>query len=345
MNQIDTCRHAPPQRIVPRNIAMFCFPEAQVIDVTGPISVFATASEFLAAGTAFPAAYSTSLLAADARPVKTSSGIRLLPDQHYADCDLSSIDTLIVAGGAGVGSLLRDTALTRWLMEASRRTRRIASVCTGAFLLAEAGILDNRRAATHWRYSTRLARAYPSIDVDMDAIHVKDGHVYSSAGVTAGMDLALALVEEDYDRNLALAVARDKVMFLKRPGGQSQFSATLAAQIGDEGPFGALQRWILENLTEDLSVSSLADRAAMSPRNFARVFTQQTGQTPAKFVESIRLDFCRGRLEESPQPLETLARDAGFGSAERLRKSFQRQFRISPQDYRRRFRAPVSQDN
>jgi transcriptional regulator GlxA family with amidase domain len=344
MNQIDTYRHVPARPIEPRGIAMFCFPDAQVIDVTGPLSVFATAAEYLSPGPDYPAAYSTLLLAADTAPIRTSCGIQVVPDGRYDDCDLSGIDTLIVAGGQGVHRCLGDAALIRWLARAEASVRRIASVCTGAFLLAEAGVLDGRRATTHWRYCARLAQAYPAIRVEPDAIHVKDSHVYSSAGVTAGMDLALALVEEDYDRNLSLAVARDKVMFLKRPGGQSQFSATLAAQIDGDGPIGALQRWILDNLAAELSVPALADRAAMSPRNFARLFAKQTGQTPAKFVETARLDFCRRRLEESAVPMEIIAHDAGFGSSERLRKSFQRQFRISPQDYRRRFRAPAAQD-
>ncbi len=235
--------------------------------------------------------------------------------------------------------MLQNAALIDWLREAAGRVRRIASVCTGAFLLAEAGLLDGRRATTHWRYCDALAAAFPAIDVEPDAIHVRDGNIYSSAGVTAGMDLALALVEADYDRTLALAVARDKVMFLKRPGGQSQFSAALAAQDDDEGPFGTLQYWIFDNLDADLSVPSLADRVAMSPRNFARVFARRTGTTPAKFVESARLESSRRRLEDSSAPLDGIARACGFGNAERLRKAFQRRFRVTPQDYRRRFRA------
>jgi transcriptional regulator GlxA family with amidase domain len=345
MNQINTYARIPAQKILSRRIAMFCFPDAQVIDVTGPLSVFATASQILAADGVAPDLYTTTLLAADMAPVATSCGISIVPDQAFEAADLATIDTLLIAGGTGVQQILGDRRLIDWIADAAGRVRRIASVCTGAFLLAEAGVLDGRRATTHWRHCAQLAQRYPAINVEPDAIHVRDGRIYSSAGVTAGMDLALALVEEDYDRALALEVARDKVMYLKRPGGQSQFSATLAAQSIEDSPFGALQRWILDNLGAELSVPALADRAAMSPRNFARQFTQHTGQTPAKFVETARLDFCRRRLEESPARLESIAHDAGFGNAERLRKSFQRQFRISPQDYRRRFRAPALQQS
>ncbi|MEX2618292.1 MAG: GlxA family transcriptional regulator [Alphaproteobacteria bacterium] len=341
MNQIDTRLPIPAQKIKSRRIAMFCFPDAQIIDVTGPLSVFATASQILAADGMAPDLYATTLLAADLTPVTTSCGIKIIPDQTIETADLARIDTLLIAGGTGVQQILGDRRLIDWIARAAGRVRRIASVCTGAFLLAEAGVLNGRRATTHWRHCAQLAHRYPAISVEPDAIHVRDRHVYSSAGVTAGMDLALALVEEDYDRALALAIARDKVMYLKRPGGQSQFSATLAAQSGEDSPFGALQRWILENLGAELSVPVLADRAAMSPRNFARLFTRHTGQTPARFVETARLDFCRRRLEESSARLESIAHDAGFGNAERLRKSFQRHFRISPLDYRRRFRAPA----
>lgn len=338
MNQIDTRPSFPAQKIVARRIAMFCFPDAQVIDVTGPLSVFATASQMLSADGLAPDLYSTTLLAADTAPVATSCGIRVIPDQTFEAADLAAIDTLLIAGGTGVQQVLGDRRLIDWIALAAGRVRRIASVCTGAFLLAEAGVLNGRRATTHWRYCAQLAHRYPAIEVEPDAIHVRDGSIYSSAGVTAGMDLTLALVEEDYDRHLALAIARDKVMYLKRPGGQSQFSATLAAQSGEDSRFGALQRWILDNPGAELSVPVLAERAAMSPRNFARLFTRHTGQTPARFVETARLDFCRRRLEESNARLESIAHDAGFGNSERLRKSFQRHFRISPLDYRRRFR-------
>ena len=256
--------------------------------------------------------------------------------------NLDEIDTLIVAGGYGVREALANRALIDWLKGAATQVRRTASVCTGAYLLAEAGVLDGKRATTHWRHCQAFADAYPKIEVEPDAIHVRDGNIYSSAGVTAGMDLALALVEADYDRTLALEAARNMVMFLKRPGGQSQFSAALAAQDEEEGPLGKLQLWILDNLDADLSVPTLADRVAMSPRNFARVFARRTGTTPAKFVEAARLESSRRRLEDTNAPVDGIAQDCGFGNAERLRKAFQRRFRITPQDYRRRFRVSAA---
>lgn len=321
-----------------RHIAMVCFENAQVIDVTGPLSVFATASDMLYRSDNRPAVYSITTLANQKKPIATSCGLQILPDHAVYDADTANIDTLIVAGGYGVHDAIQDAAFISWLKGAAHRARRVASVCTGAFLLAKAGLLDGRRATTHWRHCDALAQAFPKITVEPDAIHIKDGDIYSSAGVTAGMDLALALVEEDYDRSLALAVARDKVMFLKRPGGQSQFSTALAAQSAEEGAFGKLQQWILENLELELSVPTLADRIAMSPRNFARVFAQRVGVTPAKFVESARLEASRRQLEDTANPIEYIAQACGFGNAERLRKAFQRRFRITPQDYRRRFR-------
>lgn len=320
--------------VTPRRVALLCFDDAQGIDVTGPLSVFSTAADMLDAEG--PRAYDTLVLAAD--PVAISCGLKVVPDAPYGTADLSAIDTLIVAGGYGVQQAAADRDLIAWLRGAQGKVRRIASVCTGAYLLAEAGLLDGRRATTHWRHCDAFAAAYPAIAVEPDAIHVKDGNVYSSAGVTAGMDLALALVESDYDRALALEVARNMVMFLKRPGGQSQFSAALAAQDGEDSPFGRLQHWILDNLDADLSVPSLADRVAMSPRNFARLFARRTGTTPAKFVESARLESSRRRLEDTALPIEGIAHACGFGNAERLRKAFQRRFRITPQDYRKRFR-------
>lgn len=334
----DPPNNFPKTAIHHRRVAMLFFPDAQIIDVTGPLSVFATASEELApSGTGKPA-YSLTLLASRRAPIATSCGVRIAPDRTFDDAAPEEIDTLIVPGGFGVRKAVSDRALIDWIRRAAGKARRVASVCTGAYLLAEAGLLNGRRATTHWRCCDAFAQAYPDIDVEPDAIHVKDGNIYSSAGVTAGMDLALALVEEDYGRALALAVARDQVMFLKRPGGQSQFSTVLAAQTSEDSAFDRLQQWIYDHLDDDLTVPMLAEQAAMSPRNFARVFLHRTGMTPAKFVEAARLESCRLRLEDSAVPIEGIARDCGFGSAERLRKAFQRKFRISPRDYRRRFR-------
>jgi transcriptional regulator GlxA family with amidase domain len=217
------------------------------------------------------------------------------------------------------------------------RVRRLVSVCTGAFVVAAAGLLEGRRATTHWAATGALARAHPRITVDADALFVRDGHVYTSAGVTAGMDLALALVEEDHGRALALSVARHLVLFLKRPGGQSQFSAHLAAQAIPDGPMQGLPAWVVEHLRDDLSVESLARRVAMSPRNFARVFTRTTGTTPARFVARARVEEARRALEDTGLPVDTVAARCGFGSAEQMRRTFRRHLRVVPREYRRRF--------
>jgi transcriptional regulator GlxA family with amidase domain len=206
-------------------------------------------------------------------------------------------------------------------------------------LLAAAGLLDGRRATTHWRYAARLAQLFPAVTVEPDAIFVKDGHVYTSAGVTAGSDLALALVEEDLGRDIALAVARECVMFLKRPGGQSQFSAHLMLQQSSTPSICDLQGWILDHLDADLSVTALSARVAMSPRNFARVFKREVRTTPARFVEMARLQAARRHLEASQAAVETIARDCGFGNPEHLRRAFMRQYGVSPQGYRQRFQA------
>jgi transcriptional regulator GlxA family with amidase domain len=233
-----------------------------------------------------------------------------------------------------------DAALIARLRRVAARPRRLGSVCTGAFLLAATGLLDGRRATTHWAFCEQLAAEHPRIEVDPDPIFVRDGNVYTSAGVTSGMDLALALVEEDHGRELALAVARWLVLFLKRPGGQSQFSAQLSAQLASRAPLQELQAWIVENVGEDLSVAALAARAGMSPRNFARVFTREVGVTPARFVETARVEAARRQLEENGgQGVDGVAFTCGFGSAETLRRAFLRTLRVSPRDYRSRFQA------
>jgi transcriptional regulator GlxA family with amidase domain len=223
------------------------------------------------------------------------------------------------------------------------RVRRLGSVCSGAFLLAEAGLLDGRRATTHWGWCKVLAERHPAVRVDPDPIFVRDGNVYTSAGVTAGMDLALALVEEDHGRALALQVARQLVLFLRRPGGQSQFSAQLAVQSADREPLRDLQAWIAEHPGLDLSVPSLARRVAMSPRNFARVFARELGTTPARFVERVRVEAARRRLEESAHGVDMVAAECGFGTAESMRRAFLRTLHVPPSAYRSRFRTTLLQ--
>jgi transcriptional regulator GlxA family with amidase domain len=267
------------------------------------------------------------------------SGLSLVADAAWRDVK-GPIDTLVVAGG-DCRALMEDRALLAWIRRVARHARRTTSVCTGAFLLAEAGLLDGRRATTHWGWVDELRRRYPAVAVDPDALFVSDGAIHTSAGVTAGMDLALALVEADLGRSLALDVARGLVLFLKRPGGQSQFSAHLAAQRADRGPLGDVPEWIVQHLDGDLSVETLAARAAMSPRNFARVFARELGVTPAKFVERARIEQARRALEDGELPLASVAEAAGFGSLERMRRTFHRHLRVVPQAYRNRFKAAL----
>ncbi|TXM64429.1 helix-turn-helix domain-containing protein, partial [Methylobacterium sp. WL120] len=246
------------------------------------------------------------------------------------------LDTLIVAGGPGVVAACADADLIDWMRARAARARRVASVCTGAFLLGAAGLLDGRRAATHWAYCARLAKRYPLARVEPDPIFVQDGPVWSSAGITAGIDLALALVEQDLGRPLALGVARHLVMFLKRPGGQAQFSAALALQAGDDR-FDALHAWIRENLAGDLSLPALAAAAGMSERSLGRHYRSATGLTPAKGVERLRVEAAQRALSETRRPVKRIAQACGFGSEETMRRSFLRLVATLPQDYRTRF--------
>jgi len=329
-----------------RKIGLFGFPGGQSLDLVGPLEVFSAANQIsaraiLSAGRE-PGAppYSVELLAWKLGTLKLASGLRLVPDRR---CESVSgrLDTLLVAGGpAAALRAAMDQKFLRWLRRMETRTRRLGSVCSGAFFLAEAGLLDGRRATTHWAAAERLARHYPAIDVEPDAIYLRDGHIYTSAGVSAGMDLALALVEEDLGRRVALATARQLVLFLKRPGGQSQFSTLLEAQTrASEAPdnLACLADWVLDHLDADLGVAALASRAAMSERNFARVFRRAFGVTPAKFVERARVERARLLLEEQSHTLDQVASDAGFGSTERMRRSFARQLRVVPEQYRRHF--------
>jgi transcriptional regulator GlxA family with amidase domain len=332
---------SPLMPVVPatRHVAMVAFPGVQILDVTGPLEVFGSAARLLAGrgGNRKPA-YRVEIVASRAGALTCSSGMRLVAERALRSIR-TGIDTLLVAGGTGTAEAVRDRALLQWLRAMAPRVRRLGSVCSGSFVLAEAGLLDGRRATTHWAWCGTLASRYPGITVAPDPIFVRDGDVYTSAGVTAGMDLALALVEEDHGRELALEVARQLVMFLRRPGGQSQFSAQLAVQTADREPLRDLQAWITDHPDADLSVPALARRVAMSPRNFARVFTREVGMTPARFVESVRVEAARRRLEESAHGVERVAAACGFGTAESMRRAFLRTVRVPPAAYRHRFRA------
>ena len=317
-------------------VVMLAFPDVQILDVTGPLEVFHIASQALERTRPERPRYETEIVAPAAGPVHTSGGIEIVAHRALRSVH-GEIDTLMVAGGQGTRTIVTNDEVVGWLRRTAPRARRVASVCTGTLLLAEAGLLDGRRVTTHWGFAGELARRYPGTHVDPDPVYVRDGNIWSSAGVTAGMDLALALVEQDHGRDLALLVARWLVLFLRRPGGQSQFSAQLAQQVADREPIRDVQAWIQDHPADDLSVERLAERAAMSPRNFARVFTREVGLTPARFVERARVEAARHRLEESRSSVEEIASGCGFGSPETMRRAFLRNVRVSPADYRSRF--------
>lgn len=314
------------------HVAILVFQNFQLLDVAGPADVFAEACRQLGQ----PHAYRVQLIGTGEAMLESTSGLRMAVDATIAT-HRGVIDTLLVAGSPKIEDMASDEALRDWLRRQSRGVRRYGSVCTGAFVLAASGLLDGKRVATHWNSAARLAAEYPLADVEPDAIYVKDGKLFTSAGVTAGMDLALAMVEEDHGRDIALRVARELVMFLKRPGGQSQFSAHLAAQTSERSGVRAAQDHVLANLKDDLSVPALALRAGMSERTFARVFRSETGTTPAEFVEKARIDAARRLAEESDMPGKRLADEVGYPSADGFRRAFVRRLGVSLGEYRRRF--------
>jgi transcriptional regulator GlxA family with amidase domain len=315
-----------------RRVVVLAFPGAQSLDVAGPVEVFADAGH---------GAYAVTLATSDGLPLRTSSGLTIVPDTAARHVR-GPVDTLVVAGGEGTPAALADRALIGAVRRLAARSRRVASVCSGAFLLAEAGLLDGKRATTHWSACDQLAHYYPAVHVDPDPIYTRDGNVWTSAGVTAGMDLALALVEEDLGRDAALAVARRLVLFLRRPGSQSQFSAQLAAQMAERDGLRDVQRFVADHPGEDLSVARLASMAGMSARHFARSFAEEVGVTPARYVEQARLEAARRLLEETDEGVDSLARRCGFGTAETMRRTFLRALHLSPAEYRRRFRTAAS---
>ncbi len=312
---------------------MVAFPAVQMLDVTGPLQVFATANDIVAEnGGALP--YELRVVAKGRSSVAASAGL-VFATEELSAVD-AALDTLIIAGGQGVQAAAAEPVLVDWVRARAKVARRTASVCTGAFLLAATGVLDGRRAATHWSVCAELARLFPAVRVEPDPIFVRDGPVWTSAGVTAGIDLALALVEEDVGRDLALAVARYLVVFLKRPGGQAQFSAALSLQAAEDR-FGVLHAWISAHLNRELSLPVLAAEAGMSERSFSRHYLEATGLTPARAVERLRVEAARRRLSESRLPVKRIAQQCGFGSEETMRRSFFRLLAVTPQDYRARF--------
>ncbi|NLS00543.1 helix-turn-helix domain-containing protein [Rhizobium sp. P38BS-XIX] len=314
-----------------RRIEILTFENAQLLDITGPLQVFTSANEE-ALKDGFPRPYEAVAVGSSAQ-TRTSSGLALLtaPLGHADD----PLDTLIVAGGWGVNKACDDAGLVDWIKRRSAAARRTASVCSGAFLLAEAGLMDGRRAATHWNRCAEFAKRFPQVKLEPDPIFVQDGEIWSSAGVTAGIDLALALVEADLGRTLALSVARELVVFLKRPGGQAQFSSALRLQQSDER-FDRLHAWIMDNLRADLSLPALAERANMSARSFSRHYLKETGQTPARAVEEIRIEAARRLLEEG-HSVHQARTHCGFASEETMRRNFMRKFGTTPQAFRDHF--------
>jgi transcriptional regulator GlxA family with amidase domain len=319
----------------PRRIEVLAFPDVQMLDVAGPIQVFTAANE-RATSPHGRLPYETRVIAPEGAEIRATSGLAFatepLPDPS------EPLDTLIVAGGQGVMQAAEDASLVEWLKLRAGAARRTASVCTGAFLLAATGLLDRRRAVTHWEYCDELSRRHPAVTVERDPIFVHDGSVWSSAGVTAGIDLSLALVEEDLGRAIALSVARHLVMFLKRPGGQAQFSAALSLQsAGDR--FADLHDWLAEHLAQNLPLARLAAQAGMSERTFLRRYREATGLTPARAIERLRVEAARQLLADTRLPVKRIAARCGFGSEETMRRGFLRLQGVSPQDYRQRFGA------
>jgi transcriptional regulator GlxA family with amidase domain len=315
---------------MPRRVVLLGFENLQALDLTGPNEVFSVAARLV------PGSYTTEIVA-PRKSFRSWSGMRIEADCTTARCR-GPIDTLVLAGGDGVMAAHDDAALVSWVRAAAARSRRVASVCTGAFLLARAGLLDERTATTHWSACAELARRYPRVHVESDPIFVRSDNVYTSAGVTAGIDLALALVEDDLGPKVARDVARWLVLFLRRPGGQSQFSAALAAQRAVREPLRELQAWMVDHLDEDLSVHALAERAYMSPRNFARAFKREVGMTPAVYAETLRVERARTLLETGGEGVEQVALSCGFGTVETMRRVFRRTLGVSPGDYRERFK-------
>lgn len=327
----------------PRQIACLIYPEVMSLDVTGPMQVFASANvERQRQGLA--AYYELKVLGERVEPVATSAGLRICADASWQDVAPARLDTLLVPGGIGVQAQCANADLLAWLAGAEPQVRRLGSVCSGALILAAAGLLDGRPATTHWADVDTLCAGFPEVRVQGDRLHTydpqrRDGddHVFTSAGVTAGIDLALALVEADLGRALALAVARRLVMFLKRPGGQAQFSHWLTPEPTRTPRLAALLEWIPANLGTDLSLEALAEQACMSPRTLSRVFISELGMGPGRYVERVRLEAARALLQDAQASISTVARLCGFGHPENLRRTFHKHLAISPQEYAERF--------
>jgi transcriptional regulator GlxA family with amidase domain len=319
-----------------RRVVMVAMPCQEVVEIGGALDIFYAANGRLPPGRGYAVE-----VVSPVATVREWPGLRLASDRSYRAVR-GDIDTLIVTGIDEPDDARRDPDLIRWLARIAPRTRRVAGLCTGTFVLAEAGLLDGRNATTHWMDCDELARRFPAITVQRDPIYVRDRGIYTSAGSTAGLDLVLALVEEDVGRRVALQVAQRMVFFLKRPGGQAQFSAQLSTQMAEREPLRDLQAWIPDHPGLDLSVDALARRAAMSPRNFFRVFVREIGMTPGRFVERVRVEAARRLLEETTRGIPDVAAACGFGSPETMRIAFRRALGVNPQSYRSRFHTTVA---
>jgi transcriptional regulator GlxA family with amidase domain len=325
--------------IANRRVVLVGYNGLQSLDLCGPLEVFTKAKDKAPEVGAAPFRYEIVVASPSGGVIVTNSGLQIADVARLSDLP-GDIDTIMVVGGsvAGLEGTDEGAQIVEWLRERATDARRVASVCTGAFLLGAAGLLEQKRATTHWAACATLQGMCPSTTVVADAIYVSDGNVYTSAGITAGIDLALALVEQDLGPSVALAVARDMVLPLRRPGGQSQYSASLAAQAQASDRFRELLTWITENPTEKLGVPELADRAAMSERSFARLFKAQTGMTPSTYVELVRLDRAKMLLETTKWPLARVAERSGLGTAATLIRTFNRRLGVTPEEYRSRFR-------
>lgn len=317
-----------------KTIVMVAQPGVQLLDVSGPLDVFAEANVQLGRE-----AYRLVVAASRPGPIRSSSGVQLMPDRIIGRDRDETIDTLLVAGCPNAAEMPADRTLVDWLRQCAPAARRFGSVCSGAFFLAAAGLLDGRRVTTHWAVAERLAERFPEVTVDEDAIHVSDGPVRTAAGVTAGLDLALALVEEDLGRDIAKRVASQLVMFFKRPGGQTQFSRKGEAVPAGRAALQELQRWIAAHPALDHSVAKLARRMEISPRHFSRLFCSEVGITPASWVEEARISAARRLLEQGNEPPKLVAAHCGFADADTLRRAFVRRVGVTPAEYRKRFAA------
>jgi len=310
-------------------IGVLIFPDFQLLDAAGPISVFDIAGRF--AKSKVP----IRVMAADPGPVRSTSGVEMLAKKFGPS---SAITTLIVAGGEGIEAASRNVCAANFVRAVAGRGTRVASVCSGAFMLAETGLLDGRRATTHWQRTRQFLATYPKVKLEPDQIFVRDGNIWSSAGITAGIDLALAMVAEDYGEAIVEKTARQLVLYHRRSGGQSQFSSLLELK-APTGRFGPLLTWARENLDARLTVEDLAERAGMSARHFTRAFIAETGATPSKAIERLRIEVARARVQSSSEAIERVAETTGFRDPERMRRAFIRAFGQPPQALRRAARA------